>query len=614
VGQPDNAPWGGFTGQELARFNGASATCWDDAHSLAQIATINIEATMFEWSADCNSDGIVDYGQCRNGSLPDFNGNNIPDCCETGTPCTVGNQPVQWRTADGGNGHWYRYCPRTTTTTLAELSQPPFAPGATAATIASLTEDLFLREVLNGAGQYVGWLGFVRPSSGSFAWVTGEPITFTNWGGATCGAGPYPNDNGYPGATGVKLGNRVNDCGWNWDDIPLVWEPHGVLVEWAADCNSDGVVDYGQILVGALADTNANGVPDTCENGVTVPTQYPTIQAAIDATPAGTARTINVLAGTYNQSFSLNGKNVVVRGAAGNTTILNGAGLTTSIATFTGGEPATAGVENLVFRNGIAGRAISPPSYNFTGGGGIFGEDSSAFVRNCRFEDCGADFGAGIYMLRCTVDVDGCVFNSNDATTDGGGMQTYACSGVVKNSTFTGNRCALSYAGSGSAFKGVGIRTAGTTLALQTCTISGNPIPNAGAAVEYFENVKVLPGVLRLVDTDIASNTVGSGSIDDAGALRILGRQQSCILSAGTTICTNTPRNVVGPYLVEGSATVCDCEADFSGNGQVDAADLGILLSVWGTSPANGQGDLNHDGIVSAPDLSALLTQWGPCS
>ncbi|MDI9404887.1 MAG: right-handed parallel beta-helix repeat-containing protein [Limnohabitans sp.] len=345
-----------------------------------------------------------------------------------------------------------------------------------------------------------------------------------------------------------------------------------------------------------------------------VPTQYPTIQAAIDATPAGTARTINVLAGTYNQSFSLNGKNVIVRGAAGNTTILNGAGLTTSIATFTGGEPATAGVENLVFRNGIAGRAINPPSYNFTGGGGIFGKDSSAFVRNCRFEDCGADFGAGIYMLRCTVDVDGCVFSSNDATTDGGGMQTYACSGVVKNSTFTGNRCALSYAGSGSAFKGVGIRIAGTTLALQACTISGNPIPNAGAAVEYFENVKVLSGVLRLVDTDIVSNTVGSGSIDDAGALRILGRQQSCILSAGTTICTNTPRNVVGPYLVEGAATVCDCEADFSGNGQVDAADLGILLSVWGTSPANGQGDLNHDGIVSAPDLSALLARWGPCS
>jgi hypothetical protein len=78
-------------------------------------------------------------------------------------------------------------------------------------------------------------------------------------------------------------------------------------------------------------------------------------------------------------------------------------------------------------------------------------------------------------------------------------------------------------------------------------------------------------------------------------------------------ICGNTPDNVVGPYLIEGSATVCDCEADLSGNGQVDAADLGILLSVWGTSPSDGQGDLTHDGFVSAADLSALLTKWGPC-
>jgi len=62
---------------------------------------------LVEWSADCNNDGIVDYGQCRDGSLPDYNGNNIPDCCEQGTSCVVGNYPVQWRVEDGGNGHWY---------------------------------------------------------------------------------------------------------------------------------------------------------------------------------------------------------------------------------------------------------------------------------------------------------------------------------------------------------------------------------------------------------------------------------------------------------------------------------------------------------------------------
>ena len=42
---------------------------------------------LWEWSADCNADGIVDFGQIRAGALEDLNGNNIPDCCEDGSSC-----------------------------------------------------------------------------------------------------------------------------------------------------------------------------------------------------------------------------------------------------------------------------------------------------------------------------------------------------------------------------------------------------------------------------------------------------------------------------------------------------------------------------------------------
>jgi hypothetical protein len=38
-----------------------------------------------------------------------------------------------------------------------------------------------------------------------------------------------------------------------------------LLVEWSADCNNDGIVDYGQILQGELADLNTDGVPDICQ-------------------------------------------------------------------------------------------------------------------------------------------------------------------------------------------------------------------------------------------------------------------------------------------------------------------------------------------------------------
>ena len=59
---------------------------------------------VIEYSADCNGDGIVDYGQILDGSLADNNGNGIPDCCDD-ISCLA---PVQWKIEDGGNGHWYR--------------------------------------------------------------------------------------------------------------------------------------------------------------------------------------------------------------------------------------------------------------------------------------------------------------------------------------------------------------------------------------------------------------------------------------------------------------------------------------------------------------------------
>lgn len=49
--------------------------------------------------------------------------------------------------------------------------------------------------------------------------------------------------------------------------------------------------------------------------------------------------------------------------------------------------------------------------------------------------------------------------------------------------------------------------------------------------------------------------------------------------------------------------------APLGGDGLIDGADLGVLLSAWGT----GGADLNGDGATNGADLGVLLGNWGSC-
>jgi|GEM_PF-2990098 len=57
-------------------------------------------------------------------------------------------------------------------------------------------------------------------------------------------------------------------------------------------------------------------------------------------------------------------------------------------------------------------------------------------------------------------------------------------------------------------------------------------------------------------------------------------------------------------------ASTSSCPADLNQDGVVDGADLGQLLTSWGSA---GRADLNGDGVTDGADLGALLTQWGAC-
>jgi hypothetical protein len=230
------------------------AACW------------HIPALLVEWSADCNGDGVVDYGQCRDGTLPDYNGNNIPDCCERGEPCVPGHYPVQWKVSDGGNGHWYRVV--VAVGDWEESRVHAMAIGSELCAITSAAENGHVLSLVTGAEQWCAdgagyWLGGFR-KAGQWQWTSGEDFTYSYFG---CGnpGDVQTNIQWYRVPTGCPpLGAIV------WDDqfstgCPVLGGNPGFVAEWDADCNNDGSVDYGQILTGQLADLDSNGVPDTCQ-------------------------------------------------------------------------------------------------------------------------------------------------------------------------------------------------------------------------------------------------------------------------------------------------------------------------------------------------------------
>jgi|LauGreDrversion4_2_1035121.scaffolds.fasta_scaffold44534_3 hypothetical protein len=63
-----------------------------------------------------------------------------------------------------------------------------------------------------------------------------------------------------------------------------------------------------------------------------------------------------------------------------------------------------------------------------------------------------------------------------------------------------------------------------------------------------------------------------------------------------------------------GVPDLCDCLGNVNDDRVVDGADIGAVLSGWGSAPADTRLDPNRDGAVDGADLGILLSQWGPCS
>jgi len=177
---------------------------------------------------------------------------------------------VQWRVEDGGNGHWYQLAGSYFVSWVAAHHYAE-SRGGHLVTLTSAAEQSFAASTaFNSTPSQIDdcWLGAFQDSAapdyeepaGGWRWVTGEPWEFSAWRTSTSA----PSG---PGA--FLVATTVPSDGMRWVDGNFPHMPGNcqAFIEWSADCNADGIVDYGQILAGDLTDTNNNNIPDCCENG-----------------------------------------------------------------------------------------------------------------------------------------------------------------------------------------------------------------------------------------------------------------------------------------------------------------------------------------------------------
>jgi len=78
----------------------------------------------------------------------------------------------------------------------------------------------------------------------------------------------------------------------------------------------------------------------------------------------------------------------------------------------------------------------------------------------------------------------------------------------------------------------------------------------------------------------------------------------------GARLADISVENQGAAYLIQGSNTEgCGIAADINDDGLVDTADLGLLISAFGSGDSSV--DLNNDGIVDTADLGLLIAEFG---
>ncbi|MBT6269635.1 MAG: hypothetical protein HOI88_04730 [Phycisphaerae bacterium] len=394
---------------------------------------------------------------------------------------------------------------------------------------------------------------------------------------------------------------------------------------------------------------------------IVVPTDYPTIQLAIDAAVAGDI--VSVEPGTYHESIDFLGKRIAVSGSTGlpEDTVLDGSSFSGAVVSFISGETTDSILSGFTIQDGSAfeGAGVLLRNASATlidclikdnqtsgSGAGLFAESSNVILKNVIVSSNNSSAsGGGAYFKFCEGSFTDCIFRNNSAA-NGGAMYFKDSSGdfLISNSQLEFNAAILS---------GGSIFNKETNLIIQDCSFSGNMANQGGALFSYGGGNATISN--SLFSNNGASITGGAAEVRSSSVVSFVqctfdaniadidcdGKGGGAVLEvAGSTVTLNNPTICAN--------LVCDVEGDFSGiqpviigeilecvigigaccggdacwemeesvcldGGGLWSGDTTLCATVVCNAVSSCPADVNGDGEVEVLDIIDLITAWGAC-